>query len=61
VLKPWWFGPPVFALDKYQVPPTEYTLTKAEYFNRYKIELGDYASIVEAPKVLWTFQTDILP
>lgn len=60
VLKPWWFGPPIFTLDDYKVPPSDYPLSRADYFARYKIELGDYARIVDGPRVLWTFRQDLL-
>lgn len=60
VLKPWWFGPPIFTLDDYKVPSSDYPLSRADYFARYKIELGDYARIVDGPRVLWTFRQDLL-
>ena len=60
VLKPWWFGPPVFTLDEYQIEPGPATETAEEWFDRYKVELGDYRGIVEDPQVLWSVQTDPL-
>lgn len=54
VLKPWWFGPPVLDF-------TSYTRDSAHLdWEIYKARLGDYASIVESPHVLWSFSTDLL-
>jgi hypothetical protein len=51
VIKPWWFGPPVYELDSY--PQTN-------DFTMYQTKMGDYATLVEDPFVLWRFQKDIL-
>ena len=51
VLKPWWFGPPIYQLDSYP---------QANDFKMYQIRMGDHAPLVEDPYVLWTFPEDIL-
>ena len=51
VIKPWWFGPPVYELDAY--PQTN-------DFTMYQTKMGDHAPLVEDPIVLWRFQQDIL-
>ncbi|ASS73606.1 hypothetical protein CIG75_00515 [Tumebacillus algifaecis] len=53
VLKPWWFGPPVYKLD-------EYVGSAGSDFYRYQLNLRDFAKIVEEPIVLWRFQKDFL-
>jgi hypothetical protein len=52
ILKPWWFGPPVYALDEYGEDATD--------FQRYRLNLHDFKGIVEEPVVLWRFQKDVL-
>jgi len=51
VIKPWWFGPPVYKLDSY--PP-------ANDFTMYQTKMGNHAPLVVDPFVLWRFQQDIL-
>lgn len=51
VIKPWWFGPPIYDLDSY--PQTN-------DFTMYQTKMGDYAPLVEDPFVLKRFQQDIL-
>lgn len=53
ILKPWWFGPPIFTLDHYE-------RTDGEDFVHWKIQLNDYAAVVDDPTVLYTFPDDIL-
>jgi hypothetical protein len=51
VIKPWWFGPPVYKLDSYP---------QANEFQMYQIRMGDHGKLLEEPYVLWTFQQDLL-
>jgi hypothetical protein len=53
ILKPWWFGPPIFTLDQYE-------RTDGEDFEHWKIQLNDYETVVQDPTVLYTFPDDIL-
>ncbi|MGB8955579.1 MAG: hypothetical protein WCC10_09405 [Tumebacillaceae bacterium] len=51
VVKPWWFGPPVYELGSYP---------QANDFPMYQTRMGDHAPLVDDPFVLWRFQQDIL-
>lgn len=53
ILKPWWFGPPVYKLDSYLSGPDT-------TFPQYQLNLHDFAAIVDQPIVLWRFQDDFL-
>ncbi len=53
VLKPWWFGPPVYKLDEYVSGPST-------TFHQFQLNLRDFAGIVEKPIVLWQFEQDFL-
>lgn len=54
VVKPWWFGPPVFDLSRY--PKGE-----RESYQIWKQRLGNYTGILEKPTVFWRLEKDIWP
>jgi len=53
ILKPWWFGPPVFSL-------TDYMSYDVETLDRLKLKMGSYSEVLHDPLVIWTFESDVL-
>ncbi|HEU4962480.1 MAG TPA: hypothetical protein VFV52_01275 [Bacilli bacterium] len=53
VVKPWWFGPPVFDLSDYEAADT------GDY-KKYKMQLGGYAGLLDKPEILWRLKEDVL-